>query len=172
MQVSIMKFSRITVLIILIAIMNPLPAGLPSNEKLQNLKRKVDAELDKFFRIQSALGQCLEVPLGKELVVGTRVYAATCTTKANQKWRLDGAQLIMPGGLCLQPAAAGIGQTLELASCNGSPVQQWAYVNQQVITSSKQCVEIPVNEVGRPGAKVHTAICLSGPHPHQQWAPN
>ncbi len=147
-------------------------AGLPSNEKLKALKRKVDQELDKYFRVQNAGGNCLEVDAGQVKQHGAIVTSRTCSINANQKWKLVGAQVKLAGGMCLEPAGdpSRVGVSLQIANCDNSAKQKWNYENLQLKTSANICVEVLASEVTKNGARVQTAPCAKGVH--QQWKPN
>lgn len=153
-------------LLLLLVINNNLQAGLPSAEKLQALKKRVDQELSKYFRIKNELGLCLAVNATLVRQAGAKVKAVSCTLEANQKWSLVGAQLHLAGGMCLQPQGdpAQVGNELEIANCSGLAKQNWGYEKMQMITSAGTCVELTGG-----GAKI--AKCDAS-KAQQMWKPN
>jgi len=153
-------------------ILQPAYAGLPSNEKLQALKQKVDAKLAQYFKVKNGGGKCLQVIRSQINQNGGVVQVSSCSTGANQKWIYDKGMIKSASGKCLQAKGnpQAIGSHVEIADCNGSAKQIWGYQNQQLITSANTCLEVKQADVNKNGGIVQIANCIAKAR-HQQWAP-
>jgi len=166
-----MKYKHFLFTIVLAGFITPSLAGLPASEQLKALKKSAEKEMAKFFRVQNSWGKCLEVARAQAKQHGALVQASVCGKGANQKWTLDGAQVKLASGKCLQPAGNPMtpGTRLQIANCNGAPKQKWKYVKEQLITPANTCVEILPAELNKNGAKVQINKCNGSKH--QQWKP-
>ncbi len=85
---------------------------------------KLDATGMVFSRIDDgAHGKCLDASTGAN---GSEVLVWDCHGGNNQRWHVDGQQLVNNvAGMCLQ-APSNDGETLTVATCDGSARQRWA----------------------------------------------
>jgi|GEM_PF-1396681 len=166
-----MKLQQVLTILLMIFIMIPSYAGLPSSDQLRALKDSAEKEMAKYFRVQNSWGKCLEVNRAQAKNHGGKVQVSACGTGAHQKWKLDGARVKLASGKCLEPVGnpkiAGTG--LQIANCNASAKQKWSYVKGQLKTPANTCVEVLPADLNKNGGKVQIAACNGGKH--QQWKP-
>jgi hypothetical protein len=75
------------------------------------------------------LGLCIDVP-NSNFVSGQRIWAHTCNNTNAQKWLLGADNTIRPTTkttLCLSTASTAQKATINIATCNGSALQKWAW---------------------------------------------
>ena len=157
--------------ILLIIPSTNLSAGLPSNEKLDAVRKEGQKLIANYFSVKNGNGKCMTIDKKKRKTPGTEVKSFSCTKQGNQLWKLDGARVRFSTGLCLQPSGNGskVGEILQIALCDNSAKQNWVYENTLLKTASKLCVEVTPQDVSKEGGRIMLAPCNG--KAHQQWKP-